>query len=207
MKYNCNLASGLSLLCDCSLALLKFIVGLASSSHSLVSDAVHSCADALSCIIVLLGINAGRSGNKAIRCNAEKIELLSLLMLSAILIITGLGIGADGIRIIFKSTEAPSIPEVSALCVAIFSLAVKESLFIYNIRVANKSKNELIRANAWHHQSDALSCLGSFAGILGARLGYPFLDPMASVAISLLIIKVGIQILITALKSKRGGTC
>ncbi|MBE6746185.1 MAG: cation diffusion facilitator family transporter [Ruminococcaceae bacterium] len=207
MKYNCNLASGLSLLCDCALALLKFIVGLASSSHSLVSDAVHSCADALSCIIVLLGINASRSGSKAIRRNAEKIELLSLLMLSAILIITGLGIGTDGIRIIFKSTEAPSIPEVSALCVAIFSLAVKEALFIYNIRVANKSKNELIRANAWHHQSDALSCLGSFVGILGARLGYPFLDPMASVAISLLIIKVGIQILITALKSKKGGTC
>lgn len=207
MKYNCNLASGVSLLCDCALALLKFIVGLASSSHSLVSDAVHSCADALSCIIVLLGINAGRSGSKAIRRNAEKIELLSLLMLSAILIITGLGIGADGIRIIFKSTEAPSIPDVSALCVAIFSLAVKEALFIYNIRVANKNRNELIRANAWHHQSDALSCLGSFAGILGARLGYPFLDPMASVAISLLIIKVGIQILITALKSKKGGTC
>lgn len=202
MKYNCTFASLISLICDCILALVKFIAGIVFSSHALISDAVHSCADVFSCIIVLIGISAKNSKKEKYRLSANKIEKISLLILSFILISTGLGIGISGIQAMFFAEEDIAVPEASALFVAFFSLIIKEILFIYNIKVANKNNNELIRANAWHHQSDALSCMGSFIGILGARLGYPFFDPMASVAICLLIIKVGAKILIGAVKKK-----
>lgn len=207
MKYNCTFASLISLICDCALALMKFIVGIVASSHALVSDAVHSCADVLSCIIVLMGISAGNSHKEKIRIHAKSIEKISLIILSFVLITTGSGIGISGLKSIYSAAENHVIPEISALIVALLALTVKELLFIYNIKVANKNNNALIRANAWHHQSDALSCIGSFMGILGARLGFPFFDPMASVAISLLIIKVGVQILIGAIRQKKDGIC
>lgn len=202
MKNNCTFASLISLICDCFLAVVKFTVGIAASSHALVSDGVHSCADAFSCIIVLIGISAKNSKKEKYRLHANTIEKTSLLILSLILISTGITIGISGIQAIFFREENIAIPEVSALVVALVALIIKEALFIYNIRVANKTNNQLIRANAWHHQSDALSCIGSFIGILGARLGYPILDPMASVVICLLIIKVGSKILIDAIKKK-----
>jgi cation diffusion facilitator family transporter len=53
-------------------------------------------------------------------------------------------------------------------------------------------------ADAWHHRSDALSSVGSFAGILGARMGYPVLDPAASVVICCFILKAAADIFIDA---------
>ena len=49
-------------------------------------------------------------------------------------------------------------------------------------------------ADAWHHRSDALSSIGSFIGVLGARLGFPILDPIASIVISIFILKAAIDI-------------
>ena len=49
-------------------------------------------------------------------------------------------------------------------------------------------------ADAWHHRSDALSSIGAFVGILGARLGYPILDPIASIVICVMIAKASIDI-------------
>ncbi len=203
MKYNSTFASLISLICDCLLAFVKFAAGILSSSHALVSDAVHSCADVFSCIIVLIGISAKKAENRKHRFSVNKIETVSLLLLSFVLISTGLAIGISGTKTIFFTEDISVIPEASALFVAVFSLVIKEALFIYNIKVAKKNNNELIRANAWHHQSDALSCMGSFIGILGARLGYPILDPIASVAICLLIIKVGTKIMIDTFKKKK----
>ena len=49
-------------------------------------------------------------------------------------------------------------------------------------------------ADAWHHRSDALSSVGAFAGILGARLGFPVLDPAAGLVICIFIEKAALEI-------------
>jgi len=54
-------------------------------------------------------------------------------------------------------------------------------------------------ADAWHHRSDAFSSVGSFIGIGGAMIGFPVLDPIASVIIALCILKVAFDILKDAL--------
>ena len=68
-----------------------------------------------------------------------------------------------------------------ALAAAVISILVKEGLFWYTRFAAKQINSISLMAEAWHHRSDALSSIGSFIGIFGARLGYPVLDPVASV--------------------------
>ena len=77
-----------------------------------------------------------------------------------------------------------------ALIAAVVSIAVKEGLYWYTIAAAKRIRSVSLKAEAWHHRSDALSSIGSFAGVLGARLGVPILDPIASIVICLFIFKV-----------------
>ena len=77
-----------------------------------------------------------------------------------------------------------------ALIAAVVSIGVKEGLYWYTIAAAKRIRSVSLKAEAWHHRSDALSSIGSFAGVLGARLGLPILDPIASIVICLFIFKV-----------------
>ena len=62
-------------------------------------------------------------------------------------------------------------------------------------------------ADAWHHRSDALSSIGAFVGILGARMGYPILDPLASVVICLFIGKAASDIFRDAIDKMVDKSC
>src|SRR5690606_6247489 len=92
------------------------------------------------------------------------------------------------------------IPGRIALIAAIVSIVLKEGLYWNTIRAARKIKSISLEADAWHHRSDALSSIGTFAGILGARLGARVLDPLAGVVVSVLIIKVGVEFWLKASK-------
>ena len=76
-----------------------------------------------------------------------------------------------------------------ALAAAVLSIVSKEAMYWYTRAAAKKLNSPSLMADAWHHRSDALSSVGSFVGICGARLGIPELDPAASVVICLFILK------------------
>lgn len=67
-------------------------------------------------------------------------------------------------------------------------------MFWYTRHAAKTINSSSLMADAWHHRSDALSSVGSFIGIFGARLGFPILDPIASVVICLFILKAAFDI-------------
>ena len=75
------------------------------------------------------------------------------------------------------------VPGMIALIAAVVSISIKEWMFWYTRGAAKKINSGALMADAWHHRSDALSSVGAFVGILGARLGFPVLDPLASVII------------------------
>ena len=83
---------------------------------------------------------------------------------------------------------------------AIVSIVVKEAMFWYTRYYAKAIDSSVFMADAWHHRSDALSSVGALIGIGGARLGFPIMDPIASVIICLFILKVGIEIIMDAIK-------
>ena len=108
-------------------------------------------------------------------------------------ILVGALIGYEGVRKIISGETIP-VPGSLALIAAAVSIVTKEALYWYTIAGAKKINSVSLRAEAWHHRSDALSSIGSFAGVLGARLGVTILDPVAAIVICLFIFKVAFSI-------------
>ena len=199
--------STVTIVINLALAGFKFLAGFLAHSGAMVSDAVHSASDVLATFIVILGVKlAGRDADRDHPYGHERLECVAALILGVILAATGLGIGWSGIQKI-TGGEALLVPGTLALIAAIVSIVVKEAMFWYTWLAAKKIDSSALKAEAWHHRSDALSSVGSFAGILGARLGFPALDPVASVVICLFILKAAWDIMADALGKMTDHAC
>ena len=199
--------STVTIIINLVLAGFKFVAGFVAHSGAMISDAVHSASDVLATFIVILGVKlAGRDADRDHPYGHERLECGAALILGVILAATGFGIGLSGIRKITGGEEL-LIPGTLALIAAAVSIVVKEAMFWYTWLAAKKIDSSALKAEAWHHRSDALSSVGSFAGILGARLGFPALDPVASVVICLFILKAAWDILADALGKMTDHAC
>ena len=199
--------STVTIVINLALAGFKFLAGFLAHSGAMVSDAVHSASDVLATFVVILGVKlAGRDADRDHPYGHERLECVAALILGAILAATGLGIGWSGIQKI-TGGEALLVPGTLALVAAVVSIVVKEAMFWYTWLAAKKIDSSALKAEAWHHRSDALSSVGSFAGILGARLGFPALDPVASVVICLFILKAAWDIMSDALGKMTDHAC
>ena len=99
------------------------------------------------------------------------------------------------------------IPGLLALIAAIVSIIVKEWMYWFTRIAAKKIHSGALMADAWHHRSDALSSIGSFVGILGARMGFPILDPIASIVICIFIEKAALNIFNDAMDKMVDKSC
>ncbi|MBO5590728.1 MAG: cation transporter [Acidaminococcaceae bacterium] len=178
------------------LSLGKLAAGLLGHSAAMVSDAIHSASDVFATFIVMAGIRiSGRASDDDHQYGHERLECVASILLAVILVLTGLGIGYAGIdKIINQDAEAISIPTLLPLIAAIVSIVVKEAMYWYTRHYALMLQSDALMADAWHHRSDALSSVGSFIGVLGARMGFPMLDPIASVVICFMILQAGYEI-------------
>ncbi len=177
------------------LFIFKLFAGIFASSSAMISDAVHSASDVFSTIIVMIGVSlAGKDSDDCHPYGHEKLESVASVVLSVILAITGFGIGLQGIELLLGGNEQIKTPGTLALVAAVVSVVVKEWMYHYTKHTAKKINSDALMADAWHHRSDALSSLGSFAGILGARMGFLALEPLASILICVLVIKAAFDI-------------
>ena len=185
--------SGVSIAVNLLLSLFKLLAGILAHSGAMISDA----SDVGSTFVVIVGVNlSSKKSDKEHQYGHERMECVSSIILSGLLLATGIGIGMSGIENIIKSTsgESIAIPGTLALVAAVVSVVAKEWMFWYTRGAAKKINSGALMADAWHHRSDAMSSVGAFIGILGARLGFPILDPLASVAICVLIVKASVEI-------------
>lgn len=192
-----------------ALSAFKLFAGIAANSGAMVSDAVHSLSDVLSTFIVIVGVKmSGKASDRNHPYGHERIECVAAILLAVMLAAVGAGIGYDGVlRIIGGIGGDAAVPGTLALVAALVSIAVKEAMYWYTRAAAKKINSGALMADAWHHRSDALSSVGSFAGILGARLGLPVLDPIASVVICLFIVKVAFDIFRDAIRKMTDEAC
>lgn len=178
------------------LSAFKLFAGLFAHSAAMLSDAAESISDIFSTLIVIVGVKlAGKEADKEHPYGHERFETVAALVLSGVIFAVGIGIGWSGVQKIFAATDgALSAPGVLALVAAAVTIAVKEGMYWYVRAAAKKIDSSILLAGAWHHRSDALSSIGTFAGILGARLGLPILDPVACVITCFFILKTAIKI-------------
>lgn len=188
--------STVSIVVNLVLSVLKFFAGIVGNSGAMISDAVHSASDVFSTFIVIIGVKiSSKSSDKEHQYGHERLECVAAIILAAILLFTGVMIGIAALQKIIRGNyEELLIPSKIALVAAVVSIIVKEWLYWYTRAAAKKINSSALMADAWHHRSDALSSIGSFAGIFGSRLGYPVLDSVASVLISLFIAKAAYEV-------------
>ena len=178
------------------LAAFKLFAGIIGKSGAMVSDAVHSLSDVFATLVAMIGVRLSKQEeDNEHPYGHERLECVASLILGLILGGTGIGIGYAGIRKLFLEPEAAEIPTMLPLIAAVVSIIVKESMFWYTMHYARKMDSTAFKADAWHHRSDALSSVGSFIGIGLAKLGLPFMDPVASLILCALILKVAFDII------------
>ena len=204
-----NRVTSIGIIGNVILSLFKFLAGIFGHSSAMVSDAIHSLSDVLATFIAWLGIRLSmQAPDREHPYGHERLECVASLLLGAILFGTGLMIGLSGLKTILAGHyEELQAPECIALIAAVVSIATKEGMFWYTRHYAKVLNSAAFMADAWHHRSDALSSIGSLIGIGGAMLGFPILDPLASVAIAVCIIKVAYDILKDAVSKMLDTAC
>ena len=187
--------SGIGIFGNVLLAAFKLFAGIFGNSGAMISDAVHSLSDVFATLIAYVGVLLSKQPEDDEHpYGHERLECVASLILGIILAVTGLGIGYTGIHKIIVPTEL-EIPTFLPLVAAVVSIAVKEGMFWYTMYYAKKLDSSAFKADAWHHRSDAISSVGSFIGIGLAKIGFPIMDPIASVIICLCILKVAFDII------------
>lgn len=178
------------------LSLMKLLAGIFAHSSAMISDAVHSASDVFSTVVVLIGIKlSSKEADKKHPYGHERLECVAAILLSVVLFITGLWIGAGAVKDILSGNYGKlEVPGILALAAAIVSIVAKEGMYWYTRHYAKKIDSSALMADAWHHRSDAFSSVGALVGIAGARLGFPLMDPAASLVIFLFIAKAAIDI-------------
>lgn len=201
--------SWVTIVWNVALSAFKLFAGIFANSAAMVSDAVHSASDVLSTIIVMVGVKiSSKESDKEHPYGHERFESVAAIILAVILAATGLGIGYDGMKKIISGDYANlTIPGILALIAAIISIVVKEAMYWYTRQAAKKINSGALMADAWHHRSDALSSIGSFVGIFGARLGFPILDSAACLVICFFILKAAFAIFMDSIKKMTDTAC
>ena len=191
------------------LTVFKLIAGIVGNSTAMIADAMHTFSDLYTTVIVMVGVKlANRKADRDHPYGHERFECVAAILLAVVLIFTGAAIGWAGIQQIMAGEyDDPVIPGIIALVAAVATLIIKFGMYVYKRDVAEKISSGALMADAWHHLSDALSSIGSFIGILGARLGFPILDPLAAVVICLFIFKVAIDIFRDAIGKMTDRAC
>lgn len=191
------------------LSVFKLCAGIFGKSYALVSDAIHSASDVFSTIIVLLGVKiSSKKADKNHPFGHERFECVAAILLAVVLFATGVGIGYSGIdNIVTGEYNNFAVPGIIALVAAAVSIVVKEGMFWYTYNAAKKINSSALKADAWHHRSDALSSIGSLIGVIGGLCGVKILDSIACIVICLLIIKAAVEIFFDAIKKMTDEAC
>ena len=184
----------------------KFVAGILGHSAAMLADAVHSLSDFVTDIIVIVFVHiSSKPEDERYDYGHGKYETLATAIIGLILLCVGFGIlwnGVMSIRHFWQGGELKE-PGMLALWAALVSVVFKELLYRYTVLKGRRLNSQAVVANAWHHRSDALSSVGTAAGIGGAILlgeQWLILDPLAAVVVSLFIMKVAIRLLVTCVE-------
>lgn len=176
-----------------ALMVLKLAVGYWGHSDALVADGYHSLSDFGTDFIVLIFVGiAYKRADSDHPYGHGKFETLASLLIGVALLGVALGIGWSGTATMVRWWHGQELPrpEFITIIVAAVSILAKEVLYRYTYAAGVRIDSSALKANAWHHRSDAISSVATVVGVAGSYfLGANFrlLDPLASVLIAVFI--------------------
>ena len=189
------------LLTNAFLAVVKILSGILGHSYALIADGVESTTDVFSSLVLWRGLNvAARSPDEEYPFGYGKAESLSAAVISLLLMGAAFGIAIQAVREIVTPHHAPA---PFTLGVLVLVVVVKETLFRKVFAVGDEVDSLAVRADAWHHRSDAITSLAAFVGISVALIGGPgweLADDAAALFASAVILFNGIRLLRPAIQ-------
>jgi len=185
------IAAGINLF----LAIIKFAGGIFGHSQALIADAIDSTSDLFSDMAVLYGARQGsRAPDSKHPYGHGRVETLVSVFLGAVLLATAAGISLRAAQRLLSPADILT-PSPAALAVAVIAIGLKEWIYRYTLRVGRETRSRMLEANAWHQRTDSISSLVVLLGVGGSLLGMPYLDPVAAIGVSVLIARVGWELL------------
>lgn len=208
-KKVANKVSFITIVQNVLLSVFKLFAGIFAHSNAMISDAIHSASDVFSTIIVIIGVKlASKESDKEHPYGHERLECVAAIVLSIVLLYTGIKIGSQAVKdIIGGNYQSLQKPGVLALVAAVVSIVTKEIMYWYTRHYAKKIDSSALMADAWHHRSDALSSVGALVGIGGAMMGFPVMDSIASIVIFVFIAKAAYDIFKDAMDKMVDHSC
>uniref|UniRef100_A0ACD5WZP7 Uncharacterized protein n=1 Tax=Avena sativa TaxID=4498 RepID=A0ACD5WZP7_AVESA len=208
----------LGLAADVVLTVGKAFTGYLSGSTAITADAAHSLSDIVLSGVALLSYKAAKAPrDKDHPYGHGKFESLGALGISSMLLVTAGGIAWHSFEVLQGvMSSAPDIigstphmnhnhgsgghshaidleHPVLALSMTTLAISIKEGLYWITERAGEKEGSGLMKANAWHHRADAISSVVALVGVGGSIIGLPYLDPLAGLVVSGMILKAGVQ--------------
>ena len=175
---------------DFILGVVKIVGGFMSTSTALIADGVHSLSDLFTDFIVIYAAkHSHREADAEHPYGHGRIETLATVALGLALMVVAVGIAWDAVTRLFHPDRLWQ-PGVLALVLASMSIVVKEALYHYSMRIARKYRSNMLKANAWHSRTDAISSVIVVIGIVGSMAGLHYLDAIAAIGVAFMIVKI-----------------
>lgn len=189
-----------SIIVNIFLSIGQVLLGIIGNSQALIADGIHTLSDLSTDALVLYAIWHGNKEADADHPYGHgRIETAATVFLGVVLAIVGAGIAINA-ALRLSEPESLLTPAPITLVMAIITILSKEGLYRYTIRIARRYESNILRANAWHHRSDAISSIIVLIGIGGSIMGLPYFDALAAIGLGMMIIRMGITLSWDAIK-------
>lgn len=180
---------------------LKLCAGYLGHSDALVADGFHSLNDLAADIIMLVFVGISyRKPDEKYSYGYGKFETFSSFLISSVLVVVACLIIREAVESLigyFQGEVLPQ-PDIWTFVVVLFAMACKEGLFRFYSAAGRKAGSKALKANAWHHRSDALASVATLIGVTFSHFfgeGFRVLDPIASLVIAVFILVPAFRIL------------
>lgn len=189
-KQNIKKVTIVGMIVNVALSIMKLIIGFIGNSQALIADGIHSFSDLTTDFSIIFGVKFWlQPADREHPYGHHKIELLVTMVIALVLMIIGFSILFKAIFSL-NSRNIQNAPEFITFFIALISIISKEVLYRYTIKQSEKLKSTALKANAWHHRSDAISSVPVAVAIIVSSI-FPkliFIDYIGAIIVSVFII-------------------
>lgn len=177
---------------------VKLIGGIVGRSQALLADAIHSISDIAIALLLIVSLKvSGAPPDEDHHWGHGNIEYIVSAIIGVILIFIAILIVVTGLISIYEKQYF--YPGLLAIWAAVISIILNEIMFRHSICIGRQMDSPAMIANAWENRADVYSSIAALIGVIGARMGFPLLDPIAALIVAFMIAKSGIETLVSAI--------
>lgn len=179
------------------LAIAQIAGGFLAQSQALIADGFHTLSDLVTDFVVLIAAKmASKDADEDHPYGHERIETIATTILGLALGGVAVGIALDAIDRL-QHPDKLLQPGIFAIALAVFGILCKEGLYRYTYLIGKKINSSLLKANAMHHRSDAISSVMVAIGVTASVVfSIPWLDALAAMAVSVMIFYMGAKLIL-----------